>query len=59
MNNYIIVISNAWLYVTDPFQHFYPINHIIHDYNISNADDIRITYGKLDGRRYNRITMTS
>ena len=38
--------------VPNAFQNFFHVNRNIHDYELRNADDIQVPYGRLDIRRF-------
>ena len=41
--------------VPNAFQNFFHVNRNIHDYELRNADDIQVPYGRLDIRRFSII----
>ena len=41
--------------VPNAFQKFFHINRNIHDYELHNADDIQVPYGRLDISRFSII----
>ena len=41
--------------VPNAFQIFFHINRNIHDYELRNADDIQVPYGRLDIRRFSIV----